>query len=296
LPVRITALTESDRTSSSYRLAWLASGTDGDPLGYAFLRLFTRQGQEHLAELQVNVHVAERSKRVGSRLLERAVAAAREAGRRSLIAQAGEGTPGDHFLAASGFRKVLTLTYSRLALDEMDSRKIDQTNSIVERPHHGYHLASWRGTVAEELAKTFADSRRAMDDMPMDDTDYGTVAWDVERVLAAAQAIADRGDLLTTVVAVDDSDGSIIGFSELVVPGDGKGDGQHYGTGVLPEHRGHGLGRWMKAELIRLARTDHPELTGLVTDTADNNSHMRHINDALGYVPTHKALEYQLDL
>jgi GNAT superfamily N-acetyltransferase len=175
-------------------------------------------------------------------------------------------------------------------------RWIDQISAIVQRPHHGYRLASWRGTVPAELAKTFADSRRAMDDMPTGDTDYGVVAWDVDRVLAAAQAVADRGDLLTTVVAVDDSDGTIVGFSELVVPGDGRGDGQHYGTGVLPEHRGHDLGRWMKAEMVRLARINHPELSGMVTDTADNNVHMRRINDALGYLPTHQALQYQLDL
>ena len=37
-------------------------------------------------------------------------------------------------------------------------------------------------------------------------------------------------------------------------------------------------------------------LAGLVTDTADSNTHMRRINDALGYAPTHRALEYQLDL
>lgn len=294
--MRITALTEPDRTASGYRLAWLASGDGGDPLGSAFLRVFTREGQEHLAKLQLNVHTAERRRRVGSRLLESAVAAAREVDRRSVIAEADAGTPGDHFLAASGFRRVLTLTYARLALDELDSGKVDEINASVERPHPGYRLVSWRGAVPGELAKTYADSRRAMDDMPMDDTDYGVVAWDVERVLAAAKAIADRGELLTTVAAVDESDGSIVGFSELVVPGDGTGDGQHYGTGVLPEHRGHGLGRWMKAESIRVARTNHPELAGLVTDTADSNTHMRRINDALGYLPTRKALHCQLDL
>ncbi|CAL9523886.1 hypothetical protein SUDANB176_03907 [Streptomyces sp. enrichment culture] len=296
LSLRITALTDPDRTPSGYRLAWLAGRDDGDPLGSAFLRVFTREGQEHLAELQVNVHAAERRRRVGSRLLEAAVAAAREAGRRSVVAQADAGTPGDHFLAAHGFRKVLTLTYARLALDGWDSGRVDGIHAVVERPHPGYRLVSWRGTVPEELAETFADSRRAMDDMPMDDADHGVVTWDVERVLAAAGAVAGRGELLTTVAAVDESDGSVVGFSELVVPGDGKGDGLHYGTGVLPEHRGHGLGLWMKAESIRLARTDHPGLAGLVTDTADSNTHMRRINDALGYLPTHRALEYRLDL
>jgi GNAT superfamily N-acetyltransferase len=98
------------------------------------------------------------------------------------------------------------------------------------------------------------------------------------------------------VVAVDDTDGSIAGFTELVVPGDGTGDAQNYGTGVLPEHRGHGLGRWMKAESIRQARSRYPRLDGLLTDTTEGNRPMRAINDALGYLPTHQTIEYQLDL
>ncbi|WP_327356217.1 GNAT family N-acetyltransferase [Streptomyces sp. NBC_01304] len=293
MPLRITALTDPERSPSGHRLAWLASDGDGSPLGSAYVRMFAREGQEHLAELQLNVHPAERRKGVGAALLAPAVAAVREAGKRSLVAQADAGTPGDRFLAANGFRQVLALTYARLPLAEAD---LTAVTGLVELPHPGYRLASWRGTVPDELARTFADSRRAMDDMPMDDTDYGVMTWDVERCLAAAKAIADRGELLTTVVAMDESDGTIAGFTELVVPGDGKGDGLHYGTGVLPEHRGHGLGSWMKAESIRRAREEHPGLGGLITDTADNNTHMRAINDSLGYVPTHKALEYQLDL
>ncbi|MFD5664598.1 GNAT family N-acetyltransferase [Streptomyces anthocyanicus] len=296
MSLHVTALTDPARTPSAQRLAWLACGDDGGPLGYAFLRVFTREGQDHLAELTLNVHAAERRRGVGSRLLDAAVAAAREAGRRSVVAQADADMPGDHFLAASGFRKVLALTYARLDLGGTGGGRAGETDAIVERPHPGYRLVSWRGTVPDDLAGTFADSRRAMDDMPMDDTDYGVVVWDVERVLAAARAVADRGEQLTTVAVVDESDGSVAGFSEFVVPGDGKGDGLHYGTGVLPEHRGHGLGRWMKAESIRLARAQHPDLAGLVTDTADSNTHMRRINDALGYAPTHRALEYQLDL
>ncbi|MCM2423458.1 GNAT family N-acetyltransferase [Streptomyces sp. RKAG293] len=293
MPISITPLTDPDSTPSGYRLAWLAADATGTPVGSAFLRVFTRTGQEHLAELEVRVHPAERRHGTGSLLLEAAVAAARATGRRCVLAQTEADSPGDLFLPARGFRKVLTLTYTRLPLEHADLAAL---TGITERPHPGYRLVSWAGTVPDDLAGTFAASRRAMDDMPMDDTDYGTVVWDVERVRSVAEAVAKRGDLLHTVAAVDVSDGSIAGFSELVVPGDGKGDGQHYGTGVLPEHRGHGLGRWMKAESIRQARLGHPALAGLLTDTADSNRHMRAINDELGYTATHRSAEYQLDL
>ncbi|MEO3873498.1 GNAT family N-acetyltransferase [Nonomuraea sp. B12E4] len=166
----------------------------------------------------------------------------------------------------------------------------------VDTPHPGYRLVAWDGIVPDELAETFATAHRALDDMPMGDTDYGTVSWDVGRVREAAQAVAKRGDLLHTVAAVAEPDGSVAGFTELVVPGDGRGDAQHYATGVLPLHRGRGLARWIKAEAIRQARERHPELEGLLTDTADGNHPMRAVNDALGYVPTHQSVTFQLTL
>jgi GNAT superfamily N-acetyltransferase len=293
LTQHIVPLTDPEPGASSRRLAWLAAGTDGAPVGSAFLRLFTREGQTHLAELELAVHRAERRQGVGTRLLDAAVAAARSEGRRSVLAQADHGSPAGAFLAARGFRRVLSLTYARLPLADADLTAVGQ---LVERPHPGYELTSWDGTVPHELARSYADSRRAMDDMPMEGTDYGTVVWDVERVVAAAEAVAERGDLLHTVAALDTADGSVVGFSELVVPGDGRGEGQHYGTAVLPEHRGRGLARWMKAASIRRARERHPELAGLLTDTADSNAPMLAVNDALGYLPTHRAVEYQLDL
>ncbi len=291
--MRLTPLTDLEAGSTSHRLAWLAAGADGAPVGSAYLRLFTREGQRHLAELQIAVHGAELRRGVGSRLLEAAVAAARAEGRRSVIAQAEAGSPADLFLAARGFRRVLTLTYARLPLAEADLMAVEKR---ARRPCPGYRLTEWDGTVPAELAQSYAGSRRAMDDMPMEDTDFGTVVWDVERVVGAAEAVARRGELLHTVAAMDVSDGSVVGFSELVVPGDGRGDAQHYGTAVLPEHRGRGLARWMKAASILRARERHPLLAGLLTDTAQSNAPMLAVNDALGYVPTHQAVEYQLDL
>ncbi|WP_127355293.1 GNAT family N-acetyltransferase [Actinacidiphila soli] len=287
MPIRLTPLTHPDR------LVWLAADPAGHPVGSAFLRLFDRPGQDHLAELELAVHPADRRHGTGTQLLTAAITAAREAGKRCVIAQAVADSPGAHFLPGHGFRRVLTLTYARLALAEAD---IAALTAAVARPHPGYHLVSWDGTVPDHLAQTYADSRHAMDDMPMDDTDFGTVTWDIPRLRAVAQAVADRGDHLHTVAALHQPTDAIVAFTELVVPGDGTGDAQHYGTAVLPAHRGHGLAAWLKAQSILHARTHHPALTGLLTDTADSNTYMRRINDALGYAPTHRTITYQLDL
>jgi GNAT superfamily N-acetyltransferase len=294
LPIRLTPLTDPGTTPSTHRLAWLATDrSSGHPVGSAFLRLFTRPGQDHLAELDLAVHPADRRQGTGTLLLDAAVAAARDAGKRSVIGQADADSPGAAFLGARGLRQVLTLTYARLALADADFTAI---KALVEKPHPGYRLLSWDGTVPDHLARSYADSRHAMDDMPMDDTDFGTVTWDVDRVRSAAAVIAKRGEHLHTVAALDSATGTVVAFTELVVRSDGQGDAQHYGTGVLPGHRGHGLGRWMKAAAIVQAYSRHPALAGLLTDTADSNPYMRRINDALGYAPTHRTITFQLDL
>ncbi|MEU4428666.1 GNAT family N-acetyltransferase [Actinoplanes sp. NPDC024001] len=282
--VRITPLTDPATSASGHRLAWLAAGDDGRPLGTAFLRVPASGG---VADLELRVHPAERRAGVGTRLLDAVTEAATGLKLDGVLTEAvHEDSEGDAFCRARGLRRVLALTYTRLSLDD---------NVSVGRPVSGYRLVHWEGTVPDELAETFARSRRAMDDMPMDDAGYTPQPWDVARLHAIADAVARRGEILCTTAAVTDG-GEIAGFTELVVPGDGTGDGQHYGTGVLPEHRGRGLARWMKAEAITLSRVRFPRLSGLLADTADSNTGMRRINDELGYRPVYRSCLYQVDL
>jgi RimJ/RimL family protein N-acetyltransferase len=51
----------------------------------------------------------------------------------------------------------------------------------------------------------------------------------------------------------------------------------------------------MKAEAVLHAHSLYPGIA-LLTDTAEDNASMRRVNDRLGYRPTHRAVEYQLDL
>ncbi|GGY16698.1 hypothetical protein GCM10010299_22040 [Streptomyces tanashiensis] len=56
-----------------------------------------------------------------------------------------------------------------------------------------------------------------------------------------------------------------------------------------PPERSNGDHAWLASDA-----DSNP--VGLLADTADSNTHMRHISESLGYLPTHTTLQYQLDL
>jgi GNAT superfamily N-acetyltransferase len=280
-----TQLTTAGLDSS--RLFWLATEPDGTVAGVAALRLFTRSGQEHLAELELHVHPELRRRGVGSQLLAQVVFAARVENRRSLVISVADTEPGLAFCAAKGFRRVLTLRHLLLDLSEADDSAADNNPA-------GYRLASWVGAVADDLADAFAAAKNAMNDMPTGDMDYGEQRWDADRVHAMARVLADRGDTLLTVAALH---GDVVaGFTEIVIRAGEKQRALQYDTVVVPEHRGHGLGLWLKAAMVRRLRADHPGIGEIETDNADDNTHMLAVNQRLGFRQHRRAHEYQLDV
>ncbi|WP_106983081.1 GNAT family N-acetyltransferase [Streptomyces sp. NRRL S-237] len=275
----------------SRRLTWLATAPDGAPLGVAGLRLFTSPGQQHLAELELHVDPAHRRLGTGSLLLSAVVAACRAEGRRSLVATAAADGPGEAFSERHGFRRVLTLDHLMLRLDELDMAELGR---IADAEHPGYLSTGWTGTVPDELADAFATAKNAMNDMPTGDLDYGSVAWDAERVRAMGKVVVDRGDVLLTTAAL--GEGEMAGYTEIVIRAGETRRALQYDTVVVPGHRGHGLGLWVKAEMVRRLRAEHPAIVEIETDNARDNTHMLAVNRQLGFRFHRSTHEYQLDL
>ncbi|MFE9560159.1 GNAT family N-acetyltransferase [Streptomyces sp. NPDC006487] len=276
----------------SRRLLWLATDADGVPVGVAGLRVFTSPGQEHLAELELHVDPAHRRRGTGSLLLAAVVSACRAENRRSLIATAAADGPGEAFSGRRGFRRALALSHLVLRLDEMDR---DDLLRIADAKHPGYRLTSWTGTVPDDLATAFAAAKNTMNDMPVGDLDYGSVAWDADRVRAMAAVVADRGDTLLTTAAVHDS-GAMAGYTEILIPHGASPRVQQYDTAVVPEHRGHGLGLWVKAAMVDRLRAEYPGAVEIETDNADDNVHMLAVNHRLGFRSYRHTCELQLDV
>ncbi|MBB4984696.1 GNAT family N-acetyltransferase [Streptomyces nymphaeiformis] len=269
------------------RLLWQATASDGAVVGVAALRLFTSPGQSHLSQLELHVAPDRRRSGVGSRLLATAVAAAQAEQRRSLIAAVGGNGPGDAFCAARGFRRVLALDHLLLDVAQAD-------DAAADAEHPGYELASWTGTVPDALAEAFAAAKNAMNDMPMGDMDYGSQTWTADRVRAMAEVLADRGDVLLTTAVL--GKGEMAGYTEIVIRAGETHRALQYDTVVVPAHRGHGLGLWVKAEMLRRLRVEHPGIVEIETDNAQDNTHMLAVNRQLGFRFHRSTHEYQLDL
>lgn len=277
----------------SRKLLWLVRGATGEAVASAALRLFDDPGRHRPAEGHITVHPAHRRLGRGSRLLSTLTEAATAAGRRSLVTEVAVGTPGESFLAARGFVPVLRLTWLRLVLEDVP----DRIGKLSGVPRPGYRLAFWEGVVPDALADSFARARQGMDDMPTGGMDFGEVRWDAERVREIARVVARRGERLLTVAAIAETDGSVAGYTELVLPADGSSPrAQQYDTAVLPAHRGHGLGLWVKADMLRRVRAAFPAITEVRTDNADDNRHMLAVNTALGFRPLRRTVKYQLTL
>lgn len=293
VPTREAVQARLTTASSSSRLVlWLARRSTGEAVATATLRLFTHADRGDTAEIEMTVHPAHRRLGAGSRLLATVTAAARAEGCRTMVTEAEAGSAAESFLAAREFTPALRLTWLRLPLDAVP----ETVRKLPEVPHPGYRLAAWDGVVPDALAASFARARQGMADMPLGTLDRGAPEWTEERVREAAETVARRGEHLMTVAAVREEDGEVAGYTELVLPAGRTGRAQQYDTAVLPAHRGHGLGLWVKAEMLRRVRAEHPGITEVLADNADDNRHMLAVNTALGFRPQRRTVMFQLGL
>ncbi|WP_329131029.1 GNAT family N-acetyltransferase [Streptomyces sp. NBC_01476] len=271
---------------------WLVRGSGDEPVATAALRLFTQPDRSPHARVYLTVHPAHRRMGTGSRLLATVTEAAIEAGCRTLASEVVAGTSAEGFLATRDFTPALRLTWLRLALDEIPER----IRKLPEVPRPGYRLTAWEGVPPDPLAGAFEAARQAMAGLPVGRTGVSKVRWDLEGLADVAELSARRGDRLLTVAAVSEADGSVAGWTRVVLPGDGSTRAEQNDTAVLPDHRGQGLGLWLKAEMLRRLRAAGPELTEISTNNAEDNRHMLAVNTALGYRPRRRTVIYQLKL
>lgn len=267
-------------------LRWVVRA--GDRLTGHLVLMLPGVDNPQLALFFVTVHPDARRRGVATALLREAVRTVAADGRRSLVGEAWDGTPGEAFCRGHGFRPVSTERVSLLRLAAVDWPDVEAAAAAA---HPGYRLERWTGHCPEDLLGSYGRAKAAMNDAPTGDMDMTGRTYSPEVLREDEAAFRAEGKELRVVLAVHEASGEVAGLTEVAVGATPRADQED--TAVVPAHRGHGLGLWVKADLLVRLRAERPGVTEILTGNATGNAHMLAINERLGFRPYQALTEWQ---
>jgi mycothiol synthase len=268
------------------RRCWIAT-LEGVPVGELTLAVTDDDENRHLVDVEwLAVVPGMRRRGVADALVRVGLDWARADGRRSVVfwvPTLPDGS-GAAYAARCGAAVATEERCSRLRIADLDHDLIGRWLDEGARRDDGYRLVQFVGPTPEEHLEAIAAAHRAMEDMPTDELDYTVPEMTTDKLRShdAARARAGFRAVMTLAVAPD---GASAGFSELLINGHRPELGSQGDTGVSREHRGHGLGRWLKAANLALALETEPRLAVVETFNAETNPWMLDINVDMGFRP-----------
>jgi GNAT superfamily N-acetyltransferase len=270
-------------------LAW----QDGQLVGSASALLPMIDNTETIY-LDLQVHPEHRRRGIGTALLERVFAFAREHHRRMIDCQTAIQMPGGPAREGSGSAFAATFADKPLLLEvrsrwtagnvadaELDALARDAADQSI-----GYSLVQWAGrTPADVVDAIAALESRLLLDAPLGDMDVEPQHFDAERIYAGDAARAGRGFRMYTTAARHDATGAVVAHTVISVEAGIDEHAWQQITIVDPAHRGHRLGLLVKLANHAYARSHEPALRVIDTWNAESNTFMRAVNEQIGFRP-----------
>lgn len=204
--------------------------------------------------------------------------------------------PAGQFAAASGALPALVQTRRRLDVDAVDPDLLSRLDAEARARSGDYALVQWVGATPLQWLDDMAYlTARMSTDAPLGDLQWEEEVYDAARIQARDACWLARGQHNVTTAAQDRT-GRLVAFTHIGGDSTSPWFAWQGDTIVAAEHRGHRLGTLIKVANLELARRERPELRLVDTCNADSNRYMVAINQAMGFRPYRRAMDWQLNL
>lgn len=275
----------------------LTAERNGAAVGVAFVELDRTGDNDHLAEINLYVTPEHRRQGVSRPLLDAAVDIAAADGRSLVLGFTADRVPaGAAYAESLGATVGLVARESELDLGALDRDLVDRWVAEGPKRAGGYELLLFEDGLPDELRPAFSRLYDASNDAPRDDLQIEDEHRSPEQLAENDRRAKEAGwERILAVVRRRDSD-DLAGWSELACHPEQPDRVYQWWTAVDPKHRGHALGKWLKAVNVARALERWPQATKIVTDNAYTNDAMLGINNQLGFKETLAWSAWQVSL
>ncbi len=293
---RTRAVVTNHPSSIVIREFWLRE--PGKPIaGIAYVYWRTTEDNRHLAPGGVSVRAEFRRRGLGKKLLSLIVPIAKNEGRSLMTGMTTDRVPaGEAFARRLGAEAAQAVHTNRLLMAELDPGLVRRW--IEEGPARasGYSLVFVDGPFPDDMVESAVRAYHIMNTAPLDDLDREDHIMTVDEMRDIEKQGVAQGSTRWVIFAREDATGTFVGLSEIFWHPDDAKTVYQGDTGVHPDHRGHALGKWMKAEMLDRIAARWPDLTDVRTGNADSNDAMLGINHALGFKPYIAQINWQIEI
>lgn len=244
------------------------------------------------------IHVKAEHRRSGfaTRLAEPVLATLEKEQRPSVITDTENDAQWEPVLERLGMKKALGSRLSRLRVSDVDWDLMDSWIDKAAERASDYELKYLVFPVDEEYLQRWCDVMMIMNTAPRESLEFEDFTMTPEKWRDIESSDIARGIRLSAHVAIHRPTGDWVGLSELMY-WEGTGEQAEQGdTAVHPDHRNKGLGRWLKAAMLKKFIAEHPDVIRINTDNAGSNDPMLSINIEMGYKTIREDNAWQGDV
>lgn len=274
---------------------WNADHTEIVALGnVVFLRM---EENQHLAQFDISVLPEFRRQGLGRQLMTLIAEATRQENRRLLMTSTVDRVPGgEAFMARIGAQKGMEAHTNQLRISDLDHDLIDSWLSRSEPNSKDFELGFWEGPYPEDQLPAIAELYDLTNQQPHGDLEIEAMKMTPEQLRQMEQNTFANGKQRWTFHLVDRATGKFVGYTETVWNPNRPELLYQDMTGVFPQYRNRGLGRWLKAAMLDKVLKERPQVKFVRTGNADSNVAMLKINTELGFKPYMANALWQMDL
>jgi len=279
---------QSETMPGERRISWVAEDESGRLPGHANVLLLGDIGV-----VELFVHPSVRRTRLARTLLAKVVRRVYDEGFSAIGVEVVGGTPAVGFYESLGFAREYVETRSVLRLSTVDWSAIGETAASIGE---GLRVEYFPGGPPAELIEGYAVAKASLRDVDDGDLDLRPSSYDAERLRDSLACLHRRGMRPHIVLAFDEATGEVAGLTEVVVPAQHPTRADQYDTIVMPDHRGNGVDRALKARMLLELRSAEPDVAEVQTWNAPDNEPMLKVNAELGFLPDREWFEYGADV